>query len=32
MKEIYEKLDLAVIQFESQDVIVTSDETPMDTP
>ena len=32
MKEIYEKLDLAVIQFESLDVIVTSDETPMDDP
>lgn len=32
MKEIYENLDLAVIQFESQDVIVTSDETPREDP
>ena len=32
MKEIYENLDLAVIQFETEDVIVTSDRTPRDVP
>lgn len=32
MKEIYENLDLTVIQFESVDVIVTSDEVPTQAP
>ena len=32
MKEIYENLDLAVIQFETEDIIVTSDQTPKDVP
>lgn len=32
MKEIYENLDLAVIQFETEDVIVTSDVTPTQAP
>ena len=32
MKETYENLDLAVIQFEGEDVIVTSDRTPKEVP
>lgn len=32
MKELYERIQLAVTEFQTEDVIITSDPTPSDEP